>query len=136
MKSDYSETMKDYLQLWHNQPCICGESDCYICSPHHVYGPYDVEPEDDHERDYEVPEETPAGGVDRVPDHYRGDGMQPFDVIDAFKLDYYEGSVLKYLLRWRRKGGKTDLEKARHFLDELIARQTDGADDQAEEHTP
>lgn len=56
------------------------------------------------------------------PEHYRGAGMQPFDVIDAFSLDFYEGNAVKYLLRWRRKGGVDDLRKARHYIDELITR--------------
>jgi hypothetical protein len=48
--------------------------------------------------------------------------MQPFDVIDAFDLSFYEGSAVKYILRWRRKGGVEDLHKARHFLEEVILR--------------
>lgn len=89
-----------------------------------------AEPEDDYERDFELPEETPAGAVSRVPDHYQGNGLSPFDVIDAYDLDFYEGNALKYLLRWRRKGGKEDLRKAIHYLEEIIERHTrDGADD-------
>lgn len=65
---------------------------------------------------------TSAGEPGRPPEHYRGDGMQPFDVIDAFGLDFYEGNAVKYLLRWRRKGGIDDLHKARHYIDEVIAR--------------
>lgn len=66
--------------------------------------------------------ETPPGAVDRVPDHYQGDGLSPFEVIDAFNLDFYEGNAIKYILRWRRKGGVNDLEKAKHYIDELIRR--------------
>lgn len=63
------------------------------------------------------------GPADWTPDHYRGAGMQPFDVIDAFNLDFYEGNVLKYLLRWRRKNGVEDLCKARTYLQVLIDQQ-------------
>jgi hypothetical protein len=66
---------------------------------------------------------TPPGPADWTPDHYRGNGMQPFDVINAFNLDFYEGNVLKYLLRWRRKNGVEDLCKARTYLQVLIDRQ-------------
>lgn len=53
-------------------------------------------------------------------DHYQGASMQPFDVIDAFELDFYEGSAVKYLLRWRKKNGIEDLEKAKHYIEILI----------------
>lgn len=63
-----------------------------------------------------------VGEVGKPPSHYAGNSMQPFDVIDTFNLDFYEGSAVKYLLRWRKKGGITDLKKARHYIDELIVR--------------
>jgi Protein of unknwon function (DUF3310) len=55
---------------------------------------------------------------DKTPGYYRGaSGMQPFDVIDAFRLDFYEGSVLKYLIRWKQKNGLEDLEKCAHYIE-------------------
>jgi methyl coenzyme M reductase subunit C-like uncharacterized protein (methanogenesis marker protein 7) len=58
-----------------------------------------------------------------VPDYYDGkDGMQPFDVIDAFGLDFYEGNVVKYVVRWRKKNGVEDLYKARTYINEVIKR--------------
>lgn len=58
-----------------------------------------------------------------MPDYYDGkNGMQPYDVIDAFGLDFYEGNVVKYLVRWRKKGGVEDLRKARTYIDEVIKR--------------
>lgn len=56
-------------------------------------------------------------------DHYQGASMQPFNVIDAFGLDFYEGSAVKYLLRWRKKNGVEDLEKAKHYIEILIERE-------------
>ena len=54
-------------------------------------------------------------------DHYKKfKGYQPWDIIDVYKLDYYAGNVLKYLLRYKNKNGKEDLMKARHFLDKMI----------------
>jgi hypothetical protein len=35
-------------------------------------------------------------------------------------IPYCEGNVIKYVTRWRRKGGLDDLRKARHYLDLLI----------------
>jgi len=58
-----------------------------------------------------------------MPEYYEGkNGMQPFDVIDAFDLDFYEGNVVKYLIRWRKKNGLDDLLKARNYIDEVIKR--------------
>lgn len=62
------------------------------------------------------PPEQPKGPGDSVPSHYQGKDMQPFDVVRAFGLDYFEGNVLKYLLRWRKKNGVADLKKAAHYL--------------------
>jgi hypothetical protein len=65
-----------------------------------------------------VASEQQVGG-----DHYKGGDMQPIDVIDAFSLDFYEGSALKYLLRHRKKNGKEDILKAIHYLQLLLERQ-------------
>jgi hypothetical protein len=34
--------------------------------------------------------------------------------------DYLTAQVIKYAMRWKKKNGIQDLEKARHFLDKLI----------------
>jgi hypothetical protein len=53
-------------------------------------------------------------------DHYIKYSIQPFDIIDCYGLNFYAGNALKYLLRYRDKGGVQDLEKARHYIDKLI----------------
>jgi hypothetical protein len=53
-------------------------------------------------------------------DHYIKYDIQPFDIIDCYGLNFYAGNALKYLLRYRDKGGVQDLEKARHYIDKLI----------------
>ena len=61
--------------------------------------------------------------------HYKagGNNMQPWDIVDAWGLDFYEGSVLSYLLRSRYKGTRlADLQKIRHYIDKMI----EDADDQ------
>lgn len=52
--------------------------------------------------------------------HYKDKTIQPWDYIAANGLGYFEGNVVKYVSRWKHKGGVTDLKKARHYLDKLI----------------
>ncbi|UHH28315.1 DUF3310 domain-containing protein [Pseudomonas veronii] len=53
-------------------------------------------------------------------DHYKSLVIQPIEYIHANKIPFAEGSVIKYVTRWRDKGGLADLEKAKHFLELLI----------------
>lgn len=53
-------------------------------------------------------------------DHYKRNAVQPWDYIAANGLGYFEGNVVKYVSRWRDKGGVADLEKAQHYLAKLI----------------
>lgn len=53
-------------------------------------------------------------------DHYKKLKIQPVEYIHANGLGFCEGSVVKYITRWRDKGGIKDLEKAKHFIDLLI----------------
>ena len=55
------------------------------------------------------------------PSYYTQGGIECFDVIDAFGMDFYIGNVLKYISRWKSKGGVEDLKKARVYLDRRIA---------------
>ena len=59
--------------------------------------------------------DTQVGGV-----HYIKREMQPWDFIAANELGYFEGNVVKYVSRWRDKGGVQDLHKAAHYLQKLI----------------
>lgn len=52
--------------------------------------------------------------------HYKGMAIQPVEYIHRNGLGYCEGAVVKYVSRWRAKGGVEDLKKARHFIDLLI----------------
>lgn len=52
--------------------------------------------------------------------HYKGKKIQPWEIINANELDYYEGNALKYLLRHRSKNGKEDLLKALHYIEAII----------------
>lgn len=53
-------------------------------------------------------------------DHYKEKTIQPWDFIAANELGYFEGNIVKYVSRWKDKGGVNDLKKARHYLDKLI----------------
>lgn len=66
--------------------------------------------------------DTQEGG-----DHYRTLKIQPVEYIHANCLYYFEGNVIKYVTRWRTKGGIEDLKKARHYLDLLIELETRAA---------
>jgi hypothetical protein len=52
--------------------------------------------------------------------HYKDLKIQPVEYIHANGLGFCEGSVIKYITRWRAKNGIEDLKKARHFIDLLI----------------
>ncbi len=53
-------------------------------------------------------------------DHYRKMAIQPIEYILANDPGFVEGAVVKYVSRWKDKGGIEDLEKARHLLAMLI----------------
>jgi hypothetical protein len=51
--------------------------------------------------------------------------MQHWDMVHEFGLDYFQGQITKYVLRWKHKHRSPlnrleDLKKARHFLDKYI----------------
>lgn len=52
--------------------------------------------------------------------HYQEGTIQPWEIISDWKLDFWTGNVIKYLLRFPYKNGKEDLEKALHYLEYLI----------------
>jgi hypothetical protein len=46
--------------------------------------------------------------------------IQPWDAITDWELGFLDGCAVKYLSRWRKKGGVNDLRKAVHFIEKLI----------------
>ena len=48
--------------------------------------------------------------------------MQPSQFVTENKLLYPVGCVIKYVIRHQDKGGKQDLEKAKHMIDMIIER--------------
>lgn len=59
---------------------------------------------------------TQVGG-----DHYKKMAIQPIEYILANDIPFTEGNVIKYVSRWKSKGGVQDLRKAQHMLSLLIA---------------
>jgi hypothetical protein len=58
---------------------------------------------------------TQVGG-----DHYKELPIQPIEYCEKNELTACESAVVKYITRWREKGGKEDLEKIKHYVDLLI----------------
>jgi hypothetical protein len=56
--------------------------------------------------------------------HYKALPIQPVQYIQANNIPYMEGNVVKYVSRWRTKGGMDDLRKAKHYLEMLIEFET------------
>lgn len=46
--------------------------------------------------------------------------IQPVEYIWKNNMNFFQGNVLKYISRYKSKGGKEDLLKARHYIDMLI----------------
>jgi hypothetical protein len=63
---------------------------------------------------------TQIGGT-----HYTSKAIQPWQAMEAWMSreafeGFLQGNAIKYLARWKDKGGVDDLRKARHYLDKLI----------------
>lgn len=59
--------------------------------------------------------ETQIGG-----DHYKNMAIQPMEFSMYNGLDACQHTIVKYVCRFRSKGGIADLEKAKHTIDMLI----------------
>ena len=55
------------------------------------------------------------GGV-----HYAAKAIQPVQYIHANDIGFFEGNVIKYVTRWKDKGGLEDLRKAKHYIELLL----------------
>lgn len=53
-------------------------------------------------------------------EHYGLSPYQHWDLVAQFDLDYFQGQITKYVMRWKKKNGLTDLQKAKHFLEKYI----------------
>lgn len=55
--------------------------------------------------------------------HYKNKEIQPIEYILANNLQFCEGNIVKYITRWKDKGGVEDLEKIKHYCDFLIQKE-------------
>lgn len=53
-------------------------------------------------------------------DHYDKDGIQPVEYIHANNLNFFEGNVVKYTTRHRKKNGAEDMKKALHYCQMVL----------------
>jgi len=100
--------------------------------PSTEYKPIKYLPTEDFQAMFQDPNEltefdfyTKAPEPDSIhsPNHYVNLSPEPLDVIEAWGLSFHEGNIIKYVARWRNKGGIEDLKKAREYLDRLIVMQ-------------
>ena len=71
-----------------------------------------------------VPEST-ASSRQVGGDHYATKTIQPWDAMQAWMTaeafeGFLTGNAIKYLARYKDKGGKADVEKAAHYLQKLL----------------
>jgi len=52
--------------------------------------------------------------------HYKKYKIQPIEFIVKNNIGFVEGNIIKYILRFKEKGGVLDLEKAKHYIELLI----------------
>ena len=83
--------------------------------------PY-ISPEDRVNQNDEV---EPTNDAVQHPSHYTQGGIECIEAIKASMTadgfcDYCKGNIVKYIWRWRDKGGVEDLRKASVYLDWLI----------------
>ena len=58
-------------------------------------------------------------------DHYKNLKIQPTEFILANEIPFCEGSIIKYISRWKNKNGIEDLKKVIHYAEILIANETE-----------
>ena len=51
--------------------------------------------------------------------HYQM-AIQPIEFINANKLDFIQGSIIKYAVRFRNKNGAEDIRKIIHYCELLL----------------
>lgn len=57
----------------------------------------------------------------KIKPKYYSEGIETWDFIISKKLDFLEGNIVKYVVRYKEKNGLEDLHKAMEYLKKLIA---------------
>jgi len=55
------------------------------------------------------------------PQHYSQYKIEPVEFITQNRLNYLQGNIIKYIVRYKQKNGLEDLLKAQKYLRLLIA---------------
>ena len=97
-----------WKEMHEEQPAQCPECRYWITGQHECKPMRSVE------------DNKPALAIQIGGAHYKAMAIQPVEYILENGIGYCEGNVIKYVSRWRDKGGLEDLRKARHYLDLLI----------------
>ena len=58
--------------------------------------------------------------TDKINPPYYRKSIEVSDFIDEYDLNYFEGNVVKYVVRHNYKPGLEDLQKAKWYLERLI----------------
>lgn len=70
-----------------------------------------------------IEEKKPTRAKDSIehPAHYTHGSVEVWDAIEAWRLGYLEGNIIKYVARAKYKGDElSDLRKARQYLNRVI----------------
>ena len=51
--------------------------------------------------------------------HYKKFEIQPIEFITKNNIPFIEGNIIKYICRWKEKGGVQDLDKVIHYVELL-----------------
>ena len=70
--------------------------------------------------EFDAPEKRDDPYDETDPEHYSNLPIEPWDFIQQNKLDFFEGNVVKYICRWKNKGGVDDLKKAVTYIEKII----------------
>lgn len=79
----------------------------------------------DMKTDYLRKEEGPTTSCQIGGTHYMDMAIQPVEFIHRNNIGFIEGCCIKYLCRWRNKGGIEDLRKVIHYCELLIQMEKD-----------
>lgn len=61
-----------------------------------------------------------ANGAQIAGGHYKSKAVQPWDYIASNNIGYLAGNAIKYLSRYKDKGGADDIRKAIHYCYKLL----------------
>lgn len=74
----------------------------------------------------------PANDIQHGGKHYKKLKIQHWDYVEANGIPYLEACAIKYLTRWRDKGGIEDLRKAIHYIEKRIELETERMNNERE----